>query len=89
MDHILNIPLDMLKPIILEQEVVVLKQLAKDNDVSYPTFCVNVNKIMTRIYKMKTFEEMVYFVMEGNDMTQEEAKIYINGCLFEKTGMYN
>jgi hypothetical protein len=89
MDHILNIPLDMLKPIILEQEVVVLKQLAKDNDVSYPTFCVSVNKIMTRIYKMKTFEEMVYFVMEGNDMTQEEAKIYINGCLFEKTGMYN
>jgi hypothetical protein len=85
----LNIPLDMLKPIILEQEVIALKESQKGDKVSYPTFCVSVSKIMTQIYKMKTFEEMIYFVMKGNDMTQEEAKIYINGCLFEKTGMYN
>lgn len=90
MNTILNLPLNTLKPIILEEE---LKALKKKFEQSGPKsggiFVLSITKLMNQIYKIQSFQEMIYFVMEGSDMTQEEAKQYISGLLFERTVIYN
>ena len=90
MTNIINLPLNMIKPLVLEQELkVISKRFDKSNPIMVGPFILTVNNLMKQIYSIKSFEEMVYFVQEGGDITQEEAKQYISGLLFEQTYMYN
>lgn len=90
MNAILNLPLNTLKPIILEEELKALNKIFEQSgSKSGGIFVLSITKLMEQIYKIQSFQEMIYFVMEGSDMTQEEAKQYISGLLFERTVMYN
>lgn len=90
MSRLLNIPLDILKPIILEQELKVFSEECKKSSImSLSTIVRFTNDLIQQVYKIQTFEELEFFVMEGNDMTREEAKTYISGILFEQEFMYN
>jgi len=90
MNAILNLPLNTLKPIILEEELKALNKIFEQSgSKSGGIFVLSITKLMEQIYKIQSFQEMIYFVMEGTDFTQEEAKQYISGLLFERTVMYN
>lgn len=89
MSDILNIPLMMLKPIMINAEIDVLKQKFIERQIKGASFVMSTFKVVEQISRIQTFGEMVYFVMEGNDMTEDEAKTYISGLFFEKTLMYN
>jgi hypothetical protein len=90
MTNIINLPLNIIKPLILQEELkVISKKFDKSNPIMVGPFVLTVNKIMKQVYAIKSFEEMVYFIQEGGDLTQEEAKRYISDLLFEQTHMYN
>ncbi len=90
MNNIINLPLDMLKPIIMESELKSLSsKIDKQDPYSIGPYVMSITKLMQQVYSIESIEEMIYFVMEGSDFTEEEAKRYISDILFEQTIMYN
>lgn len=78
-----------MKPILLHSEMKPLHEHFKGETMSVKQFCRASNKLMVNITNMKTMGEMVYFVMENTDFTQEEAMTYINNLYFDETFQYN
>ena len=86
---ILNIPLEMVKPAILNQELKAMNKSFNEETMSLGDYCRRVNSVVNQVYAMSSFSELIYFKMEGTDFTEEESQSYISNLYFEQSFQFN
>ena len=81
--------LDIIKPIILGEELASIHKGFDENNMSLESFCKRINEIIIKVDRMSSFSELIYFIMEGTDFSEEESQNYISNLYFESTNQFN